>query len=114
MEMQFNKTRDRHMIMTWLQGALENHHFDFTATITWMIKHGNDYRYEYQRQAFQRLTIDQRKVVKKWDSCIQAEKAGFNCHHIGQCANHRVGRRTHKGFCWKWVSDTGGNRRVRR
>lgn len=63
MEMQFNKTRDRHMIMTWLQGALENHHFDFTATITWMINHGNDYRYEYQRQAFQRLTIDQRNQI---------------------------------------------------
>lgn len=63
MEMQFNKTRDRHMIMTWLQGALENHHFDFTATITWMIKHGNDYRYEYQRQAFQRLTSDQRNQI---------------------------------------------------
>jgi hypothetical protein len=80
METQFNKNQDRRLIMSWLQGALENHHFDFTATITWMIKHGNDYRYEYQRQAFQRLTIDQRNQImaKLAQNALGHKKVGAN------------------------------------
>lgn len=88
---------------------------------TWIHKRAQKFKKDhfYEKRALRQnkpvLQIDPltRKVVKKWDSCIQAEKAGFNCHHIGQCANHRVGRRTHKGFCWEWVSDPRGNRRVR-
>jgi NUMOD4 motif len=40
------------------------------------------------------------KIINKWDSGMDASRAGFNFGHISSCCRHE--RKSHKGFQWKF------------
>ena len=45
------------------------------------------------------------KILQLFDSVYRVKDAGFDSKHVSACCSGK--RRTHKGFCWKFV-DFGG------
>lgn len=64
-------------------------------------KHLQDLAEQHRTPVLQ-LLKDNRTIVKKWNSTVEAEDGGFDSSHISACCRGK--RKSHKGYCWAYAS----------
>lgn len=60
---------------------------------------------EYGRKPVAMLDKDTLEILKTYDSIEETTKDGFNRNHVGGCCRRDYGRKTHKGYRWKFLAD---------